>query len=212
MPILVEMDVHAALQSRLIGSVLVEKSLITGDQLDRALRLQEETGERLGEIVVGHFGVSRLELATVLAELWVSPDESETSGESLAQALSSRVEEIAGTAPRDVRAAMQERLDEIEAARVADAAALAARLAGIEASLAQRGSQPATTEAESPERGFVAFVPAPNGYRMLELPGAPPEIGSTVELDGCDGPLVVVRHGRSPLPLDDRACAYLDRA
>ncbi len=60
--------------------------------------------------------------------------------------------------------------------------------------------------------GCVAFAPTPAGYRLVELPGSPPEIGSTVELEECDGPLVVTRYGRSPLPLDSRPCAYLDRA
>ncbi len=57
--------------------------------------------------------------------------------------------------------------------------------------------------------GFVAFAPTAAGYRLVELPGRPPEIGSTLELDVCDGPLVVTRHGRSPLPFDRRPCAYL---
>jgi len=64
------MDASSAVSSRLIGSIFVEKGLITQEQLDEALRLQAETGERLGEIVVGEFGVSRLELASVLAEQW----------------------------------------------------------------------------------------------------------------------------------------------
>ena len=57
--------------------------------------------------------------------------------------------------------------------------------------------------------GFVAFAPTAAGYRLVELPGSPPELGSTLELDMCDGPLVVTRHGRSPLPFDRRPCAYL---
>ena len=64
------MEASTAIQSRLIGAILVEKNLITGEQLERALQLQAETGERLGEIVVAEFGVARLELASVLAEQW----------------------------------------------------------------------------------------------------------------------------------------------
>ena len=64
------------------------------------------------------------------------------------------------------------------------------------------------TEAE----GCVAFAPTAAGYRLVELPGAPPEIGATVELAECEGVLVVSRYGRSPLPFDGRPCAYLDRA
>ncbi len=59
--------------------------------------------------------------------------------------------------------------------------------------------------------GFVAFAPTAAGYRLIEVPGRPPEIGSTLELDVCDGPLVVTRYGSSPLPFDRRPCAYLGR-
>ena len=66
------MEAAAATQSRLIGAILVENGLITRDQLVRALELQKETGERLGEIVVAEFNVPRLELASVLAEQWAA--------------------------------------------------------------------------------------------------------------------------------------------
>ena len=68
------MEAHAAMQSRLIGAVLIEKGLITAEQLEVALDVQSKTGERLGEIVVAQFGVSRLELASVLAEQWAELD------------------------------------------------------------------------------------------------------------------------------------------
>ena len=64
------------------------------------------------------------------------------------------------------------------------------------------------TEAE----GCVAFAPTAAGYRLVEIPGAPPEIGAMVEIAECEGVLVVSRYGRSPLPFDGRPCAYLDRA
>lgn len=64
----------------------------------------------------------------------------------------------------------------------------------------------------SPLEGYVAFAPTADGYRLLELADAPPELGATIELDACDVPLLVTRYGRSPLPFDGRPCAYLDRA
>ena len=60
--------------------------------------------------------------------------------------------------------------------------------------------------------GYVAFAPTAEGYRLVPVPGRPPELGAVVEVEGCEGPLVVTRYGRSPLPLDNRACAYLDRS
>lgn len=59
---------------------------------------------------------------------------------------------------------------------------------------------------------FVAFVPTEDGYRIVELEGAPPTVGDTVEVPGSDAPLRVTRVGASPLPLDGRPCAYLERA
>ncbi|HUQ22142.1 MAG TPA: hypothetical protein VM049_03935 [Gaiellaceae bacterium] len=55
--------------------------------------------------------------------------------------------------------------------------------------------------------GWVAFVPSPDGYGLLEREGGPPEAGAAVELDG--EILVVLRLGPSPLPGDRRRCAYL---
>jgi hypothetical protein len=59
--------------------------------------------------------------------------------------------------------------------------------------------------------GCVAFAPTPTGYRLVEIPGPPPELGATVEVEGCESPVVVTRYGRSPLPFDRRPCAYLGR-
>jgi len=59
--------------------------------------------------------------------------------------------------------------------------------------------------------GYVAFAPTSEGYRLVQVPGKAPELGATVQIEGIEGPLVVTRFGRSPLPLDSRPCAYLDR-
>jgi hypothetical protein len=59
-----------ALPARLIGAIFLERGLVTEDQLQAALALQKESKEHLGEILVQHFGVSRIELASVLAEQW----------------------------------------------------------------------------------------------------------------------------------------------
>ena len=109
-------------------------------------------------------------------------------------------------------------------------ASLGEKLAGTEATYADAGNAlrrsierlgAAVVEADArmadqipalPVEGCVAFAPTAAGYRLVEIAGIPPEIGSTIELGEIDGPLVVTRYGRSPLPLDSRPCAYLDRA
>lgn len=55
---------------RRIGTILVERRLITEDELAHALAKQKESGLPLGEIVVAGYGVSRVELADVLTEQW----------------------------------------------------------------------------------------------------------------------------------------------
>lgn len=80
------MDATIAASSRLVGAIFVEKGIVTLEQLDQALQIQEETGERLGEILVVEFEVSRLELANVLAEQWAEFERSSTQeGEATAR-------------------------------------------------------------------------------------------------------------------------------
>ena len=55
-------------KTRLIGAILVERGLLTPDQLKAALALQEEKGGLLGEIVTAEFGVSQVELSQAIAE------------------------------------------------------------------------------------------------------------------------------------------------
>jgi len=57
--------------------------------------------------------------------------------------------------------------------------------------------------------GWLAFVPSPEGYRLLAHDGAPPARLATIELEL--GRFVVLRLGPSPLPGDLRRCAFLER-
>ncbi len=58
------------LPSRLIGALFVERGLVSESQIRIALEIQNETGQQLGQILVERFGVSRRELASVVAEQW----------------------------------------------------------------------------------------------------------------------------------------------
>jgi hypothetical protein len=55
--------------------------------------------------------------------------------------------------------------------------------------------------------GYVLFVPSPQGYRLEERSGTPPERDERIEVAGAA--FVVSRVGASPLPQDPRPCAYL---
>jgi hypothetical protein len=54
---------------------------------------------------------------------------------------------------------------------------------------------------------YLLFVGKPTGYELRERDGEIPALGTV--LDEEDGRMVVTRIGPSPLPGDDRRCAYL---
>jgi hypothetical protein len=56
----------------------------------------------------------------------------------------------------------------------------------------------------------LVFVWKPTGYELRERDGEAPSVGSVVEEE--EGRMLVTRLGPSPLPGDDRRCAYLQAA
>ena len=57
--------------------------------------------------------------------------------------------------------------------------------------------------------GWLAFVPSPQGYALLERAGPVPAPGQALDLDGAR--YRVLREAPSPLPRDRRRCVYLER-
>ena len=57
------------------------------------------------------------------------------------------------------------------------------------------------------EQGHLVFISKPSGYELGERPGDAPAPGAEVE-EG-ERRFVVVKLAPSPLPGDDRVCAYL---
>ncbi len=65
------MSEHGHLQPyRRIGTILVERGLISEHELSVALAEQERSGRPLGEVCVERFGLDRLHLADALASQW----------------------------------------------------------------------------------------------------------------------------------------------
>jgi hypothetical protein len=54
---------------------------------------------------------------------------------------------------------------------------------------------------------YVLFVWKPSGWELREREGDPPAVGEEVEEDGVS--MTVTKLAPSPLPGDDRRCAYL---
>ena len=65
------------------------------------------------------------------------------------------------------------------------------------------------TTQSPPASDHLLFVAGSEGYRLVERVGASPGPGERVELDGRT--YEVLRVGPSPLPLDRRRCAFLER-
>jgi hypothetical protein len=57
---------------------------------------------------------------------------------------------------------------------------------------------------------YLLFIGKPTGYELRERDGEFPAVGSVVDEE--DGRMLVTRVGPSPLPGDDRRCAYLQAA
>jgi hypothetical protein len=57
----------------------------------------------------------------------------------------------------------------------------------------------------------LEFMSTPSGYRLGARDGEPPAVGTRISSLDLHEPLVVVRHGPSPLPRDPRVCAFLER-
>src|SRR5262249_6083850 len=66
---------------RRIGSILVERGLISDAQLAQALAEQDASGRLLGEILVSSFGVTRVDLADALAEQWQEANRNHVPGD-----------------------------------------------------------------------------------------------------------------------------------
>ena len=58
--------------------------------------------------------------------------------------------------------------------------------------------------------GYLLFVWKPSGYELREAEGEVPAVGAIVEQD--DQKLRVTKIAPSPLPGDNRPCAYLQAA
>jgi hypothetical protein len=241
------MDVATTLTSRLIGTLFVERGLVSESQVRVALEIQRETGEQLGKILVDRFGVSRKELASVVAEQWAELGQ---SGSPEADARSNDSWRRLGEIFVERGFVTQEQLDEalrrqretgerVGEALVAQGAISKFELAGALAEqmsvlgdegltepedanatvvkLLPRderpGPAPPTIVEPEPVAAFgcIAFASTPAGYRIVQLGGPAPDVGSSLDVPDV-GEVIVLRLGRSPLPGDQRTCVFLEQA
>jgi hypothetical protein len=214
-------NVEAAEQSwRPLGELLVDKGLVTEDELERALKEQQETEKLLGAILVDRGFVSGPALAIALAEqygvelegqrgfgtgLWAEIDRRHRAGRGLPPTEDNVVEFEPVKAPQleavpDPEPEV-ERLQE-ENRRLLD------EIDRLRAEFTQLKVVETPEEPELPS-SHVVFVPTPARYVLLERQGPPPDPGEALDLP--EGSFVVGKIGRAPFPGERRACAFLLR-
>ena len=210
---------------RPLGELLLEKGLVTPDELELALAEQAESGRLLGAILVERGYVSGPALAVALAEqygvelptergfgtgLWAEIDRRHRAGrgqdEELEQDNVVKLEPVA--APRVEVVPDPDPDPDPELVRLEDEnRRLLDELARL------RGEFARLTVAEAPKQAsaHLLFVPTPERYLLLEREGAPPASGEELQVFEIEGRFRVTKVGRAPYPGDLRPCAYLLR-
>ena len=192
---------------RPLGQLLVDKGLLTQEELEAVLAEQSSSGRRLGEIIVERRLVSGPSLTSALAEQWGIVLTTESGfgtglrAEIEARHRAQRLRE-AGIEPA------QESDEEITLDVVAEmidalAEAHAQPLLAPEATVADPPVEAQVVHLPAPAELHLLFIPTPDGYRLAEAAGPPPTLGSFTPAG------IVTKLGRSPLPGDSRPCAYL---
>ena len=205
---------------RPLGELLVDKGLVTKDELELALAEQSESGRLLGAILVQRGYVSGPALAIALAEqygvelatergfgtgLWAEIDRRHRAGrghegdderDNVVKLepvpLPPRVEIVPDPEPDPELGRL-----EAENRRLQDEIE---RLRGEFTKLK-------LVEAPEPATAHLLFVPSPERYALVERDGPPPPEGSEIELE--ERLFVVSKVGPSPFPDEPRACAFL---
>ena len=201
---------------RPLGELLVQKKLLTEDELDLALAEQGDTGRLLGAILVERGYVSGPALAVALAEqygvelhtergfgtgLWAEIDRRHRAGRGSEpednvvklEAVPAPIVEIVPDAEPDPE------LDRLEAEN--------RRLQDEIERLRGEFKKLKLVETPQPVSSHLLFVPTPARYLLVERAGAPPQPGARLELE--QGAFAVAKLGDAPFPGEDRPCAFL---
>jgi hypothetical protein len=206
--------VEAAQQSwKPLGELLVQKGLVTAEELDRALTEQEETGRLLGAILVERGCVSGPALAVALAEQYgVQLEQQRGFGTGLWAEIDRRHREGRGAEPEENVVRLEPAKPPLEAVPDPDPEldrlqAENRRLQEEIASLHDEFTKLRLVEAPESPDSHLLFVPTPARYLVVECEGPPPVPGEELEL--AEGTFLVGKLGRAPFPGERRPCAFL---
>jgi len=204
---------------RPLGELLVEKGLVTQDELEAALEEQAESGRLLGAILVERGFVSGPALAVALAEqygvelatergfgtgLWAEIDRRHRAGRGHEQDEDNVVKLETVPVPRIEIVPVPDPEPDPEVERLE---AENRRLQDEIERLHGEFTKLKLVETPEPASAHLLFVPSPERYALVERDGPPPSEGSEVELD--ERLFVVSKVGPSPFPDEPLACAFL---
>jgi hypothetical protein len=195
---------------RPLGQLLVDKGLLSQEELEEVLNEQSSSGRRLGEIIVERRLVSGPALTSALAEQWGIVLTTESGfgtglrAEIEARHRAQRLRE-AGVAP-DARHENDEEITLDVVAEMIDALAEVhePRLhLAPDATPADPPVEAQVLHLPAPAELHLVFIPTPDGYLLSEAAGPAPAVGTAIAAG------VVSRVGPSPYPDDARRCAYV---
>jgi hypothetical protein len=201
---------------RPLGELLVEKKLLTADELELALTEQADTGRLLGAILVERGYVSGPALAVALAEQYGVELHTERGfGTGLWAEIDRRHRAGRGTEPQDnvvkletVPAPVVEIVRDPEPdPELGRLEAENRRLQDEIERLRGEFTKLKLVETPQPASSHLLFVPTPARYLLVERDGAPPQPGAKLELE--QGAFAVAKLSDAPFPGEDRPCAFL---
>jgi hypothetical protein len=224
---------------RPLGELLLEKGLVTPDELELALAEQADTGRLLGAILVDRGYVSGPALAVALAEQYgVELSTERGFGTGLWAEIDRRHRAGRGNQPDELERPEPPRLPEPpERDNVVKLEPVAPRVEVVPDPEPEPDFELERLEAENrrlhdelerlraeftrlkvveapPHNEVVAhllFVPTPERYLLVERDGAPPAPGEELDVPEAEARFGVVKVGRAPYPGELRPCAYLLR-
>lgn len=206
---------------RPLGELLLEKGLVTPDELELALAEQADTGRLLGAILVDRGYVSGPALAVALAEqygvelptergfgtgLWAEIERRHRAGRG--QTGRDNVVKLEPVAPR------VEAVPDPEPERDPELERLEAENRRLHDEIERLRSDFTSLKlVEEPAHNYVVahllFVPTPTRYLLLDREGAPPAPGDELDVPEVEARFSVLKVGRAPYPGELRPCAYL---
>ena len=203
---------------RPLGELLVDKGLVTKEELDCALTEQSESGRLLGAILVDRGYVSGPALAVALAEqygveleaergfgtgLWAEIDRRHRAG----RGHEDETDNVVKLEPVPLPPRVEIVPDPMPDREVERLEAENRRLQEEIERLRGEFTKLKLVEAPEPASAHLLFVPSPERYALVERDGPPPSAGSEVELE--ERLFVVSKLGPAPFPDEQRVCAFL---